>query len=56
MVEEKKGNVDVKYFKDFVQEDKITEYVSRLSGMGGHFVKVPILKGRILNFLLIILK
>ena len=50
MVEAKKGNIDVKYFKDFVQEDKITEYVSGLSGMGGHNVKVPILKGWILNF------
>ena len=50
MVEAKKGNIDVKYFKDFIQEDKITEYVSGLSGRGGHNVKVPILKGWILNF------
>ena len=50
MVEAKKGNIDIKYFKNFIQEDKITEYVSGLSGMGGHNVQVPILKGWILNF------
>ena len=50
MVEAKKGNIDIKYFKNFIQDDKITEYVSGLSGMGGHNVQVPILKGWILNF------
>jgi len=50
MVEAKKGNIDINYFKNFIQEDKITEYVSGLSGMGGHNIKVPIIKGWILNF------
>ena len=50
MVEAKKGNTDINYFKNFIQDDKITEYVSGLSGMGGHDVQIPILKGWILNF------
>ena len=50
MAEAKKGNIDVNYFKNFVQDDKTTEYVSGLSGRGGHNIKVPILKGWILNF------
>jgi hypothetical protein len=50
MVEAKKGNIDTKYFKNFIQDDKITEYVSGLSGMGGHNIQVPIIKGWILNF------
>ena len=50
MVEAKKGNIDVNYFKNIVQDDKTTEYVSGLSGRGGHNIKVPILKGWILSF------
>ena len=50
MVEAKKGNIDFKYFKNIVQDDKTTEYVSGLSGRGGHNIKVPILKGWILSF------
>jgi hypothetical protein len=50
MVEAKKGNINIKYFKNFIQDDKITEYVSGLSGMGGHNIQVPIIKGWILNF------
>ena len=50
MAEAKKGNIDVNYFKNFVQDDKTTEYVSGLSSRGGHNIKVPILKGWILNF------
>ena len=50
MAEAKKGNINIKYFKNFIQDDKITEYVSGLSGRGGHNIKVPILKGWILNF------
>ena len=50
MVEAKKGNIDTKYFKNFIQDDKITEYVSGLSGMGGHNIQVTIIKGWILNF------
>ena len=50
MVDAKKGNIDAKYFKNIIQDDKITEYVSGLSGRGGHNVKIPILKGWILSF------
>ena len=50
MVEAKKGNIDINYFKNFIQDDKITEHVSGLSGRGGYNIKVPILKGWILNF------
>jgi hypothetical protein len=50
MVEAKKGNINIKYFKNFIQDDKITEYVSGLSGRGGYNIKVPVLKGWILNF------
>ena len=50
MVEAKKGNIDVNHFKNIVQDDKTTEYVSGLSGRGGHNIKVPILKGWILSF------
>ena len=50
MVEAKKGNMDANYFKNMVQDDSITEYVSGLSGIGGHNVKVPLLKGWILSF------
>jgi hypothetical protein len=50
MVDAKKGNIDIKYFKNFIQDDKITEYVSGLSGDKGYNIQVPILKGWILNF------
>jgi len=50
MVDAKKGNIDIKYFKNFIQDDKITEYVSGLSGDKGHNIQVPILKGWFLNF------
>ena len=50
MVEAKKGNIDVNYFKNMVQDDETTEYVSGLSGRGGHNIKVPLLKGWILSF------
>ena len=50
MVEAKKGNIDVNYFKNIVQDDKTTEHVSGLSGIGGYDIKVPLLKGWILSF------
>ena len=50
MVEAKKNNIDVEYFKNFVQNKIETEYVSGLSGLGGHDVKVDYIAGWILNF------
>ena len=50
MVEAKKGNIDINYFKNIVQDDTITKRVGALSGKGGHDVKFPILKGWILRF------
>ena len=50
MVEAKKGNIDIKYFKNIVQDNTITERVGALSGRGGHNEKFPILKGWILSF------
>ena len=50
MVEAKKGNIDVNYFKNIVQDDETTEHVSGLSGIGGYDIKVPLLKGWILSF------
>ena len=50
MVEAKKGNIDIDYFKNMVQNNAETEYVSGLSGRGGHNVKVDYIKGWILSF------
>ena len=50
MVDAKKGNIDTQFFKNFIQDDEITEYVSGLSGMGGHDQQFPIIKGWILKF------
>ena len=27
MIEAKKGNIDIKYFKNFIQKDEVTEYI-----------------------------
>ena len=49
-IDAKKGYVDINYFKNIVQEHKITEYKSGSSGRGGYSYKVPAIKGWILNF------
>ena len=50
MVETKKGNFDINYFKNIVQDNIITELIGELSGRGRHYEKFPILKGWILDF------
>ena len=50
MVEAKKGNIDVDYFKKMVENHTEKEWVSGLSGRGGHNVKVDAIKGWILDF------
>ena len=50
MVDAKNGKTDTNYFKNMVQDDSITEYVSGLSGMGGGDEQFPLLKGWILSF------
>lgn len=50
MVEAKKGKIDIKYFKNFIQDDKITQHINGLSGREGYNIKVSIIKGWILKF------
>lgn len=50
MVEAKNGNIDTNYFKNMVQDQKENEWVSGLSGRGGHNIKVDTIKGWILDF------
>ena len=50
MVEAKKGNIDVNYFKNIIQDDITTKFVKGRSGRGGQNMQVPLLKGWILNF------
>ncbi len=49
MVDAKKGNIDTEFFKNFIQDDKITESVF-ISGMKGDDEQIPIIKGWILKF------
>ena len=49
MIDAKKGNIDVNFFKNFIQDKKETEYVSGLSGMGS-YKEVDYIKGWILSF------
>ena len=48
-IDSKKGNVDVEFFKNIVQDNQITEYHSVPSGKG-YYTKIPGIKGWILNF------
>ena len=50
MVETKKGNIDINYFKNIIQDNIMTELIGELSGRWGHYEKYPILKGWILDF------
>ena len=49
MIDAKKGNIDVNFFKNFIQDKKETEYISGLSGMGS-YQEVDYIKGWILSF------
>ena len=49
-IEAKKGNVDVEFFKNIVQDKKITEYHAGLSGLNGKYEEVDGIKGWILKF------
>ena len=44
-IDAKKGNVDIEYFKNIVQEHEIAEYQPETSGRGGYSYKVPGIKG-----------
>ena len=49
-IDSKKGNVDIKFFKNIVQDNEITANFSGMSSRGGYYTKVPGIKGWILNF------
>ena len=50
MAEAKNGNIDVGYFKKMIENKTEKEWVSGLSGRGGHNIKVEAIQGWILDF------